>query len=186
MAAKMYYDRECVPTAPLENKLVAIIGYGSQAHAHAQNLRDSGFNVVVGLRDGSPSKAKAEQAGLKVVSIEDATKSADVVMLLIPDENQPKTYTESIAPHLTAGKALAFGHGFNVHFGRITPPADVDVFLVAPKGPGHMLRRVYADGAGMPSIFAVYQDATGKAKRCCTGLRPWHRRNPRRRARNHL
>lgn len=163
MAAKMYYDKD-VQLDPIENKLIAIIGYGSQAHAHAQNLRDSGLNVVVGLREGSASKAKAEQAGLKVVSIEEATKTADVVMLLIPDENQPRTYTESIAPHLTAGKALAFGHGFNIHFGRITPPADIDVFLVAPKGPGHMLRRVYADGAGMPSIFAVQQDASGNAR----------------------
>lgn len=163
MAAKMYYDKD-VQLDPIENKLIAIIGYGSQAHAHAQNLRDSGLNVVVGLREGSASKAKAEQAGLKVVSIEEATKTADVVMLLIPDENQPRTYTESIAPHLTAGKALAFGHGFNIHFGRITPPADIDVFLVAPKGPGHMLRRVYADGAGMPSIFAVQQDASGQAR----------------------
>jgi ketol-acid reductoisomerase len=163
MAAKMYYDRD-VQLDPIENKLIAIIGYGSQAHAHAQNLRDSGLNVVVGLREGSASKAKAEQAGLKVVSIEEATKTADVIMLLIPDENQPKTYAESIAPHLSAGKALAFGHGFNIHFGRITPPADIDVFLVAPKGPGHMLRRVYADGAGMPSIFAVQQDASGNAR----------------------
>ncbi|MDR6217303.1 ketol-acid reductoisomerase [Deinococcus soli (ex Cha et al. 2016)] len=163
MAAKMYYDRD-VSTAPIENKLIAIIGYGSQAHAHAQNLRDSGFNVVVGLRDGSASRAKAEQAGLRVASIEDATKEADVIMLLIPDEQQPKVYEQSIAPHLSAGKALAFGHGFNVHFGRITPPTDVDVFLVAPKGPGHMLRRVYADGAGMPGIFAVQQDATGHAR----------------------
>ena len=163
MAAKMYYDKD-VQLDPIENKLIAIIGYGSQAHAHAQNLRDSGLNVVVGLREGSASKAKAEQAGLKVVSIEEATRTADVVMLLIPDENQPKTYAESIAPHLSAGKALAFGHGFNIHFGRITPPADIDVFLVAPKGPGHMLRRVYADGAGMPSIFAVQQDASGNAR----------------------
>jgi ketol-acid reductoisomerase len=163
MAAKMYYDKD-VQLDPIENKLIAIIGYGSQAHAHAQNLRDSGLNVVVGLREGSASKAKAEQAGLKVVSIEEATQTADVIMLLIPDENQPKTYAESIAPHLTAGKALAFGHGFNIHFGRITPPTDVDVFLVAPKGPGHMLRRVYADGAGMPSIFAVEQDASGNAR----------------------
>ncbi len=163
MAAKMYYDRD-VDTAPIEDKLIAIIGYGSQAHAHAQNLRDSGFNVVVGLRDGSSSKAKAEQAGLRVASIEDATREADVVMLLIPDEQQPATYEQSIAPHLSDGKALAFGHGFNVHFGRIKPPSGVDVFLVAPKGPGHMLRRVYADGAGMPGIFAVGQDATGNAR----------------------
>jgi ketol-acid reductoisomerase len=163
MAATMFYDRD-VSLSPIQDKLIAIIGYGSQAHAHAQNLRDSGLNVVVGLREGSASKAKAEQAGLKVVSIEEATQTADVVMLLIPDENQTKTYAESIEPHLTAGKALAFGHGFNVHFGRIKPPADVDVYLVAPKGPGHMLRRVYADGAGMPGIFAVQQDATGHAR----------------------
>ncbi|ACO46654.1 ketol-acid reductoisomerase [Deinococcus deserti] len=163
MAAKMFYDRD-VSLSPIENKLIAIIGYGSQAHAHAQNLRDTGLNVVVGLREGSASRAKAEQAGLRVASIEDATREADVVMLLIPDENQPKVYEESVAPHLTEGKALAFGHGFNVHFGRIKPPAGVDVFLVAPKGPGHMLRRVYADGAGMPGIFAVAQDASGQAR----------------------
>ncbi|MFC4637453.1 ketol-acid reductoisomerase [Deinococcus hohokamensis] len=163
MAAKMFYDRD-VSLSPIEDKLIAIIGYGSQAHAHAQNLRDTGLNVVVGLREGSSSRAKAEQAGLRVASIEDATREADVVMLLIPDENQPATYEQSIAPHLTEGKALAFGHGFNVHFGRIKPPAGVDVFLVAPKGPGHMLRRVYADGAGMPGIFAVAQDATGQAR----------------------
>ncbi|WP_034358492.1 ketol-acid reductoisomerase [Deinococcus phoenicis] len=163
MAAKMYYDRD-VSLSPIEDKLIAIIGYGSQAHAHAQNLRDSGLNVVVGLREGSSSRPKAEQAGLRVASIEDAVKEADVIMLLIPDETQPQVYEESIAPNLTAGKALAFGHGFNIHFGRIKPPADVDVFLVAPKGPGHMLRRVYVDGAGMPSIFAVGQDASGSAR----------------------
>ncbi|GGK23230.1 ketol-acid reductoisomerase (NADP(+)) [Deinococcus malanensis] len=163
MAAKMFYDRD-VSLSPIENKLIAIIGYGSQAHAHAQNLRDTGLNVVVGLREGSASRAKAEQAGLRVASIEDATREADVVMLLIPDENQPRVYEENIAPHLTEGKALAFGHGFNVHFGRIKPPTGVDVFLVAPKGPGHMLRRVYADGAGMPGIFAVAQDASGQAR----------------------
>ncbi|MFC4426073.1 ketol-acid reductoisomerase [Deinococcus navajonensis] len=163
MPAKMFYDRD-VSLSPIEDKLIAIIGYGSQAHAHAQNLRDTGLNVVVGLREGSASRVKAEQAGLRVASIEDATREADIVMLLIPDENQPATYEQSIAPHLTEGKALAFGHGFNVHFGRIKPPTGVDVFLVAPKGPGHMLRRVYADGAGMPGIFAVAQDATGQAR----------------------
>ncbi|BDP40839.1 ketol-acid reductoisomerase (NADP(+)) [Deinococcus aetherius] len=120
--------------------------------------------MVVGLREGSSSRVKAEQAGLRVTSIEDATREADVVMLLIPDETQPKVYEESIAPNLTDGKALAFGHGFNIHFGRIKPPQGVDVFLVAPKGPGHMLRRVYVDGAGMPSIFAVGQDASGGAR----------------------
>ncbi|WP_104992138.1 ketol-acid reductoisomerase [Deinococcus sp. NW-56] len=163
MAATMYYDRD-VDLSPIEDKLVAIIGYGSQAHAHAQNLRDSGLNVVVGLREGSASRAKAEQAGLRVATVEDATREADVVMLLIPDEAQPGLYEASIAPHLTPGKALAFGHGFNVHFGRITPPEGVDVFLVAPKGPGHMLRRIYADGGGMPGIFAVAQDASGGAR----------------------
>ena len=161
--AKMYYDQD-VALSPLENKTVAIIGYGSQAHAHAQNLNESGIKVVVGLREGSASAAKAEKAGLRVASIEDAVKEADVIMVLIPDEHQAKTYSESIAPNLTAGKALVFGHGFNVHFGRIVPPADVDVFLVAPKGPGHMLRRVYVEGAGMPGIFAVHQDATGGAR----------------------
>ncbi|MPY66490.1 ketol-acid reductoisomerase [Deinococcus sp. SDU3-2] len=163
MTATMYYDRD-VDLSPIEEKLVAIIGYGSQAHAHAQNLRDSGLNVVVGLREGSASRAKAEGAGLRVTTVEDATREADVVMLLIPDEAQPGLYEQSIAPHLTPGKALAFGHGFNVHFGRITPPPDVDVFLVAPKGPGHMLRRIYADGGGMPGIFAVAQDASGGAR----------------------
>ncbi|WP_034343635.1 ketol-acid reductoisomerase [Deinococcus misasensis] len=161
--ATMYYDQD-VSLSPLENKTVAIIGYGSQAHAHAQNLNESGVKVVVGLREGSPSVEKAQKAGLRVETIEKAVQEADVIMLLIPDEHQAKTYTESIAPNLTAGKALVFGHGFNIHFGRIVPPADVDVFLVAPKGPGHMLRRVYVEGAGMPGIFAVYQDATGNAR----------------------
>jgi len=163
MPAKMYYDAD-VSLEPIAEKTIAIIGYGSQAHAHAQNLRDTGLNVVVGLREGSPSRAKALQAGLRVATIEDATREADIVMILIPDEHQPRTYEEAIAPNLTPGKAIAFGHGFNVHFGRITPPADVDVFLVAPKGPGHMLRRVYVEGAGMPGIFAVHQDASGNAR----------------------
>ncbi|GEM46517.1 ketol-acid reductoisomerase [Deinococcus cellulosilyticus] len=161
--ATMYYDQD-VSLSPLENKTVAIIGYGSQAHAHAQNLNESGVKVVVGLREGSPSVEKAQKAGLRVETIEKAVQEADVIMLLIPDEHQAKTYKESIEPNLTAGKALVFGHGFNIHFGRIVPPADVDVFLVAPKGPGHMLRRVYVEGAGMPGIFAVYQDATGNAR----------------------
>lgn len=161
--ATMYYDQD-VSLSPLENKTVAIIGYGSQAHAHAQNLNESGVKVVVGLREGSPSVEKAQKAGLRVETIEKAVQEADVIMLLIPDEHQAKTYKESIEPNLTAGKALVFGHGFNIHFGRIVPPSDVDVFLVAPKGPGHMLRRVYVEGAGMPGIFAVYQDATGSAR----------------------
>ncbi len=163
MTAKMYYDAD-VSLQPLEDKTVAVIGYGSQAHAHAQNMHDSGVNVVIGLREGSSSRAKAEQAGLKVLPIAEATEAADLIALLIPDEEQAKVYEEQIAPQLKEGKTLLFGHGFNVHFGRITPPESVDVILVAPKGPGHMLRRVYKEGAGMPGIFAVGQDASGHAR----------------------
>ena len=163
MSAKMYYDAD-VSLKPLEDKTVAVIGYGSQAHAHAQNMHDSGVNVVIGLRDGSPSRTKAEQAGLRVEAIADAVREADVIALLIPDEQQAQVYEEQIAPNLTGGKTLLFGHGFNIHFSRITPPADVDVILVAPKGPGHLLRRVYREGAGMPGIFAVAQDASGHAR----------------------
>ncbi|MPY67647.1 ketol-acid reductoisomerase [Deinococcus sp. SDU3-2] len=163
MTATLYFDRD-VDLSPLEDKLVAVIGYGNQAHAHAQNLRDSGLNVVVGLREDSASRDRAERAGLQVLSIEAATREADVIMLLIPDEAQPGLYEQSIAPHLAPGKALAFGHGFNVHFGRIVPPPGVDVFLLAPKGPGRMLRRLYVDGSGLAGLFAVAQDATGHAR----------------------
>lgn len=163
MTAKMYYDAD-VSLAPLEHKLVAIIGYGSQAHAHAQNLRDSGVNVVVGLREGSSSRVKAEAAGLRVDTIEKATQDADLIMMLIPDENIADTYKESVEPHLTAGKYLGFGHGFNIHFKQVVPPANVNVFLVAPKGPGHMLRRVYVEGAGMPGIFAIEQAVSSDAR----------------------
>ncbi len=163
MTAKMYYDAD-VSLAPLEHKLVAIIGYGSQAHAHAQNLRDSGVNVVVGLREGSSSRAKAEAAGLRVDTIEKATQDADLIMMLIPDENIADTYKESVEPHLTEGKYLGFGHGFNIHFKQVIPPANVNVFLVAPKGPGHMLRRVYVEGAGMPGIFAIEQAVSPDAR----------------------
>lgn len=163
MPAPLFYECD-VSLGPLEHKLIAVIGYGNQAHAHAQNLRDSGLKVVVGLRDGSPSRAKAEAAGLRVASVEEATAAADVVALLIPDERQPEVYAQSVAPHLRAGQALAFAHGFGVHFGLITPPADVDVWLVAPKGPGHMLRRAYVGGGGLAGIFAVAQDASGHAR----------------------
>jgi ketol-acid reductoisomerase len=163
MTAKMYYDAD-VSLAPLEHKLVAIIGYGSQAHAHAQNLRDSGVNVVVGLREGSSSRAKAEAAGLRVDTIEKATQDADLIMMLIPDENIADTYKESVEPYLTEGKYLGFGHGFNIHFKQVVPPANVNVFLVAPKGPGHMLRRVYVEGAGMPGIFAIEQAVSSDAR----------------------
>lgn len=161
--AKMYYDSDC-NLELLKGKTVAIIGYGSQGHAHALNLHESGVDVIVGLYEGSKSWKLAEEAGLKVATAYDAAAQADVVMILINDEKQPALYKESIEPNLKAGKALAFAHGFNIHFGQIVPPADVDVFMVAPKGPGHTVRSQYQEGKGVPCLIAVYQDATGKAK----------------------
>ncbi len=158
----MYYDKDANFDL-LKGKTVAIIGYGSQGHAHALNLKDSGANVVVGLYEGSKSKAKAEAAGLTVMNVAEAAKAADIVMMLIPDEKQSATYKQDVAKNLKSGAALAFAHGFNIHFGQIVPPADVDVFMVAPKGPGHLVRRVYTEGAGVPMLIAVHQDATGKA-----------------------
>jgi ketol-acid reductoisomerase len=156
MAANIYYEKDADP-ALIRAKKVAIIGYGSQGHAHALNLKDSGVDVVVGLRDGSSSKAKAEEAGLKVMSIADASKYA-------PDTEQKKIYEDSIKPNLSDGKALAFAHGFNIRFGRIEAPKGVDVIMIAPKGPGHLVRRTYTEGGGVPALIAVEQDATGKAK----------------------
>jgi len=163
MAATIYYDKDANLDL-LKKRKVAIIGYGSQGHAHALNLRDSGVDVRVGLAAGSKSKAKAEGAGLRVVTPAEAAKEADVVMMLIPDQTQKKVYDAEIAPHMTKGKALLFAHGFNIHFNQIRPSADVDVLLVAPKGPGHMVRRQYQDGRGIPGLVAVHQDATGQAK----------------------
>jgi ketol-acid reductoisomerase len=160
---KIFKENEC-RTHALDNKTVAIIGYGSQGHAHALNLHESGFNVVVGLYNGSPSWEKAEKAGLKVAEAGEATAEADVIMILVNDEKQPDLYAKSILPNLKAGKALVFAHGFNIHFGRIVPPSDVDVFMVAPKGPGHTVRSQYKAGRGVPGLFAVYQDATGSAR----------------------
>ncbi len=160
---KIYKGEEC-QTHALDNKTIAIVGYGSQGHAHALNLKESGYNVVVALYEGSKSWAKAEAAGLKVMTTADAAKAADVIMILINDEKQPEMYEKDILPHLTAGKALAFAHGFNIHFQRITPPSDVDVFMVAPKGPGHTVRAEYEIGRGVPCLYAVYQDYTGKCK----------------------
>jgi ketol-acid reductoisomerase len=161
--ATIYYDKDANLDL-LKKRKVAIIGYGSQGHAHALNLRDSGVDVRVGLGAGSKSKAKAEGAGLRVLSVSDAAKEADVVMVLIPDQTQKRVYDAEIAPHMTKGKALLFAHGFNIHFGQIRPSEDVDVLLVAPKGPGHLVRRQYQDGRGIPCLIAVQQDATGQAK----------------------
>ena len=160
---KMYYDNDA-NLELLNGKTVAIIGYGSQGHAHALNLQESGVNVVVGLYEGSKSKAKAEAAGLKVMTTAEAAKAADIIMMLIPDEKQAATYKKDIAPNLEAGNALAFSHGFNIHFGQIVPPADVDVFMVAPKGPGHLVRRTYTEGSGVPVLVTAYQNPTGKAQ----------------------
>lgn len=159
---KIFYQADC-DLSRLDGKTVAIIGYGSQGHAHALNLKDSGVNVVVGLYEGSKSKAKAEAQGLKVVSVEEATKQGDIIMILIPDEKQAEVYTKSIAPYLTAGKTLAFAHGFNIHFGCIVPPKDVNVIMIAPKAPGHTVRSEYVEGKGTPCLIAVEQDATGDA-----------------------
>ena len=157
-----YYEKD----GNLENlagRTVAIIGYGSQGHAHALNLRDSGVEVVVGLPAGSKSIAKAQAAGLKVLSPAEAAKTADVVMILVPDHIQADLYNTEIAPHMTAGKTLMFAHGFNIHFGQITPPADIDVTMVAPKAPGHRVRELYTEGVGVPALVAVHQNATGQA-----------------------
>jgi ketol-acid reductoisomerase len=161
--ARMYYDEDANLDL-LTGKTVAIIGYGSQGHAHALNLKDSGVNVIVGLYPGSKSTAKAEAAGLTVKNVADAAKAADFIMILLPDEVQKTIYKNEIEPNLEAGNVLAFAHGFNIHFAQVVPPVDVDVVMVAPKGPGHLVRRTYEQGQGVPALFAVYQDATGKAR----------------------
>lgn len=163
MAAKVYYEKDA-DLGLLKQRKLAVIGYGSQGHAHALNLKDSGMDVRVGLRKGSKSWAKAEEAGLKVRTVEEAAREADVIMILINDEYQGDVYKESIAPNLNHGDALAFGHGFNIHFGQVVPPKDIDVFMVAPKGPGHLVRRVFEEGKGVPCLVATHQDATGNAK----------------------
>ena len=160
--AKIYYAADC-NLSLLNGKTVAIIGYGSQGHAHALNLHESGVNVVVGLYNGSKSWEKAEKAGLKVATVAEAAKMADMIMILLPDEKQADVYKNEIAPNLTAGKNLEFAHGFNIHFAQIVPPADVDVVMIAPKGPGHTVRSEYVEGKGVPCLVAVHQNATGKA-----------------------
>jgi len=163
MTARMYYDNDADPSA-LEGQRVAIIGYGSQGHAHALNLKDSGVDVVVGLAPGSKSRPHAEAAGLPVMDVAEAVRTADVVMLLVPDTVQKSVYDAEMAPNLRDGQLLMWAHGFNIHFGRIAPPPGVDVGMVAPKGPGHLLRSVYTQGGGVPALFAVHQDATGTAR----------------------
>ena len=160
--AKIYYEKDCNLTL-LDGKTVAIIGYGSQGHAHALNLKDSGVKVIIGLYDGSKSWAKAEAAGFEVAVAADAAKKADIIMILINDEKQAALYKESVEPNLTAGKTLAFAHGFNIHYGQIVPPANVDVIMIAPKGPGHTVRYEYEAGKGVPCLIAIHRDASGKA-----------------------
>jgi ketol-acid reductoisomerase len=161
--ARMYYDEDANLDL-LAGKTIAIIGYGSQGHAHALNLKDSGLDVIVGLYPGSKSVEKAQAAGLTVKNVADAANAADFIMILLPDEVQKTVYKNEIEPNLEEGNVLAFAHGFNIHFGQVVPPANVDVVMVAPKGPGHLVRRTYEHGEGVPALFAVYQDASGQAR----------------------
>ena len=162
--AKIYYDKDA-DLKILKNKTIAIVGYGSQGHAHARNLHDSGMKVVVGLRKESGFWERAQKDGLKVMTVPEAAQAADIIMILIPDDKQKAMYENDIAPHLKEGNAIAFGHGFNIHFGQVVPPDTVDVFMVAPKGPGHLVRRTYEQGAGVPCLMAIHQDVTENAKK---------------------
>ncbi|SFR05159.1 ketol-acid reductoisomerase [Desulfoscipio geothermicus] len=160
---KVFYDQDA-DLAVLKGKKIAVMGFGSQGHAQSQNLKESGLDVVVGLRKDSASWARAEAAGLQVATVAEAAGQADIIQILLPDEYQARVYKEEIEPYLTEGKALMFSHGFNIHFGQIVPPNNVDVFLVAPKSPGHLVRRMYVDGQGVPGLVAVHQDYTGRAR----------------------
>ena len=159
---KMYYDADADMNA-LKGKKIAIIGYGSQGHAQAQNLKDSGMDVVVGLRKDSPRWEKVKEYGIEVMTVAEAAQAADFIQILVPDERQAQIYADEIAPYMSAGKILSFSHGFNIHYGQINPPKDIDVVMVAPKGPGHMVRRLYTETTGIPGLVAVQQDASGKA-----------------------
>jgi ketol-acid reductoisomerase len=159
---RRFYEKDGT-LAPLQGKTIAIVGYGSQGHAHALNLRDSGLNVVVGLPANSKSVSKAKAAGLKVLPVAEAAKTADIVMILVPDHVQGATYRNDIAPHMTKGKTLMFAHGFNIHFNEIKPPADIDVSMIAPKAPGHRVRELFTEGVGVPALVAIAQDASGHA-----------------------
>ena len=160
---KVYYDKDC-DLSVIKGKTVAIIGFGSQGHAHAQNLNDSGVKVVVGLRKGGASWGKVEKAGLTVMPVADAVKSANVVMILLPDEQIAEVYNKEIEPNIAQGASLAFAHGFNVHYNQVVPRADLDVWMVAPKAPGHTVRSTYTQGGGVPHLVAVHQDKSGKAR----------------------
>ncbi len=160
--AEVYYDKDA-DLSLLEGKTLGIIGYGSQGHAHALNLKDTGLQVMVGLYKGSPSWERAEQAGLQVALVDQVARQADIIMMLVPDTTQPRVYREAIEPHMKAGKTLMFAHGFNIHFRQIHPPASVDVSMVAPKAPGHRMREVFTQGSGVPALLAVHQDASGHA-----------------------
>lgn len=161
--AKMYYEVDA-NLELLKGKVIAVMGYGSQGHSQAQNLKDSGLNVIIGLRPTSARRKRAEDAGFEVMTVSEAAAKADVIQILLPDETQSKIYYAEIEKYVTAGKTLVFSHGFNIHFGQIVPPKDVDVIMIAPKSPGHLVRRTYTEGAGVPALIAVHQDATGKAK----------------------
>ncbi len=164
MSAVVYTDKDA-DMKVLKGKTIAVIGYGSQGHAQAQNMHDSGLNVVVGLRKNSKSRAQAKKDGLKVMNTAEAAKHADIIQVLVPDQDQARVYKEEIEPGLQKGNALVFSHGFSIHYHQIVPPADVDVYMVAPKGPGHLVRQTYTEGAGVPCLIAIQQDASGKAKK---------------------
>ena len=161
---KIYYDKDA-DLKVLKNKTIAVIGYGSQGHAQAQNLKESGLNVVVSDLEGSPNWKKAEKDGMKVMSTSEASKVGDMIQILAPDENQAAIYRNFVQGNLKKGKVLVFSHGFNIHFGQIMPPTDIDVIMVAPKGPGHLVRRLYTEGRGVPALIAVYQDSSKDAKK---------------------
>jgi len=161
--AKMYYDVDA-NLELLKGKVIAVMGYGSQGHSQSQNLKDSGLNVIIGLRPTSARVKRAQEAGFEVMTVSEAAEKADIIQILLPDETQAKIYHDEIEKYVTAGKILVFSHGFNIHYGQIVPPKDVDVIMIAPKSPGHLVRRTYTEGAGVPALIAVHQDASGKAK----------------------
>ena len=182
---RVYYDQDA-DLSLIQSKKVTVLGYGSQGHAHAHNLAESKVDVTVGLRPDSANAERARAGGLKVASIADAVSSADVVMMLIPDELQADVYREQVAPNMRSGAALAFAHGFNIHFGLIEPRADIDVFMIAPKGPGHLVRSTYQQGSGVPCLIALQQDLSGPGARPGAELRLGHRRRALGRHRDHL